>query len=47
MVFFDLIFHFMEHFFLIVSNGRVQPRCGAQWSNVGCDPVLGGLVYIL
>ena len=29
------------------SNGRVQPRCGAQQSNVGCDPVLGGLVYTL
>ncbi len=23
-------------------NGRVQPRCGAQRSSVGCNPLLGG-----
>ncbi len=23
-------------------NGRVQPRCAAQRSNVGCNTVLGG-----
>ncbi|MFA4836983.1 MAG: hypothetical protein WC749_13050, partial [Dehalococcoidia bacterium] len=22
------------------ANGRVQPRCGAQRSNVGCNPLL-------
>jgi hypothetical protein len=26
------------------GNGRVQPRCRAQRSNVGCNPVLGGMV---
>jgi hypothetical protein len=26
------------------ANGRVQPRCGAQRSNVGCNPLLGFVV---
>src|SRR3990172_3764878 len=28
-------------------NGRVQPRCGAQRSNFGCNPVLGGLCCVI
>jgi hypothetical protein len=26
---------------IMAANGRVQPRCGAQRSNVGCNPLLG------
>jgi hypothetical protein len=28
------------------ANGWVQPRCGAQRSNVGCNPVLCRLFYL-
>ena len=30
-----------------VPNGRVQPRYGAQQSNVGCRPLLGGTVHYI
>ena len=33
-------------FILARHNGRVQPRCVAQRSNVGCNPVLDGVVLL-
>ena len=29
-----------------IFNGRVQARCGAQRSNVGCNPLLGGFTPV-
>ena len=34
------------YIFRMWYNGRVQPRCGAQRSNVGCNPLLGGLALL-